>query len=58
MTIMKKAYMAPVIKEQRIELTHIVCESGVSGTLNPNQSISNSNQIGSRGGLWDDDEEE
>lgn len=55
---MKKAYMAPVIKEQRIELTHIVCESGVSGTLNPNQSISNSNQIGSRGGLWDDDEEE
>mgnify|MGYP006988881438 CR=1 FL=1 len=54
--LMKKTYMAPVTKEQKIELNHIIC---VSGTLS-NESITDVNNVGARrnGSLWDDDDDE
>ena len=55
--LMKKTYMAPVTKEQKIELNHIIC---VSGSLDSTQSITDVNSVGARrgGSLWDDDDDE
>ncbi len=53
---MKKIYKTPQTKTVLIATTLM---SGVSGTLDRNQSITNSDAFGSRrgGGSWDEDED-
>ena len=42
---MKKTYIAPVMEEHKIATNQILC---VSGDLDPNQTITDVNEIGAR----------
>lgn len=43
--IMKKVYMAPAMEEHKIATNQILC---VSGQLDPEQTITDPDQVGSR----------
>ena len=52
---MKKIYQKPAIQVTSVNLSSMIC---VSGQLDPNQTITNSNKFGSRRGDWFDDDDE
>ena len=55
---MKKIYFTPDTKVVKVRTNYIMAGS-LTGTLDPNAEITESNGFGSRrgGGFWEDDEE-